>query len=137
MLISAPESLVVDFKGNTERSTITLACKIMDLRKAERKLNLSPIKLKTEEAGHPVVDWGIVELKHFTDTLLHGLPVGNIIVHNYVKGVYKVLEADWVDAVRPSLRLLEAAELVTCDIVSAKGSSTATWVGKPQQHVRS
>lgn len=121
MPMSSTEALVMDFQENTERSTIALACKIMDLRKAERKLNLSPIKLKTEEAGHPVVDWGTVELKHFTDTLLHGLPVGNIIVHNYVKGVYKVLEADWVDAVRPSLRLLEAAELVTCDIVSAKG----------------
>ena len=96
----------MDFQENTEKSTIALPCKIMDLRKAERKLNFSPIKLVTEEARYPIVIGEAVDFNISMDTLLLGLPIGQTLVHNYVKGVYKILEDDWVNALRPSLRLL-------------------------------
>jgi hypothetical protein len=114
------DALVMDFQDRPEKSGIALACEIVEARAVEKRLKVADFQLITDIGEGDVVLLNKLELCQFAESMLSGIPIASTILDLYLKKPFKEMEESWVEAARPSFRLLEAEEVLGEGIESAK-----------------
>jgi hypothetical protein len=107
---SSTTSLVADFREHGTKSLMGLACSIVEARKGYQTLKLDVFNLFAKDE---VSELGLLaswELESLLAVMTAGLPIGTLILDQYLKKTFRGVQAAWVDVARPSFRLLESAE---------------------------